>query len=529
MIDEEDSLKNEIIENRPIVFLTLDGWGVTQPSDTNPITQANTPYFDKIINSYPTMTLLSSGQAIGSYWGSNSNKKIGYEIIGTGEVNQEPYLKITNSIKDGSFFKNNEILKTLNHIRQYNSSLHLIGLISEGNIHSSLDHLYALLKLAKEKNIVNVFIHAILDGIDVPKNSGQKTIAELEKYCKEIGVGKIASISGRKFGMDSDYNWDKTKLFVDILIKSKSLNSFSTTNEIFEHFYKKEIFDYDLPPSQISHSKLSQNDGIIAFNFTPNSLAQSIKALLMPVKINENKEKSTLKKNIQITTLTHYNTNLPVYSAFQPQKPTNCISQVISANKLKQLHLGHTPTFNYITYFFNGQNAKPYQGENWIIIPTKSQLITSSSEDIDISLLTDKILESIQNKSYDCIFASYCSADIAAKSKDFDKTKKAIESIDKSLEKIVKQVLGKNGIIFITSTNGNAENLEISNTSNPVPFIIISNNLEGKSAQIQEPIIESDLSLLTPQGVLADIPVTFLKLLNIRIPETMIGKNLLEE
>lgn len=525
---------------KPVILVILDGWGVAPPSPGNAISRAKLPNFQKYIATYPALTLSASGNSVGLMWGEIGNSEVGHTNLGAGFIFYQTCPRINKTISDGSFFKNEAFLKAIDHVKKNKSRLHLIGMISSGGVHSHIDHLYALLQLAKKEKVKEVYIHAILDGRDTIYNTGKGFMEELLGKIKEIGVNaKIASISGRFYAMDRDNHWERTEKAFKAMALGASDEKFSDPVKAIEISYEKnKIFDEEFVPAVIiDHdkpvAKILDKDGIIFFNFRADRARQLTEAFVLPG--FDKFDRQINYKDLFFCAMYLYDKDLPLDAvAFYPLEIKNPLAKVISDAKLKQLHIAETEKYAHVTYFLNGGQEEPYPHEDRIVIP--SPRVASFAEKPEMSALkvTDEILKAVSENKYDFIVVNFANADIVGHTADLKATIKAVETIDKCLGKIVTLALSKNGVVLITADHGNAEELQNIKTgeidkehsTNPVPFIIIGNDWEGKNVGHPD-LVGNDLSLVQPSGILADVAPTVLKIMGLKQPVDMTGTPLI--
>ncbi len=530
--------KIEIIQPRPkpIVLIVLDGWGINQPYQGNAITQARTPFMDYLISEYPSMTLRASGEAVGLPWGESGNSEVGHLNLGLGRILYQDLPRINKDISNGSFYQNPVLLSAIKHVKKYNSKLHLLGLTSNGCVHSSIDHLYALLVLAKKFNMEKVFIHAILDGRDTPFNGGLNFIKGVEKSIAENHVGKIASVIGRFYAMDRNNNWDRTKKAYLALTEGKG-NKFSSAIEAIKNSYQKKIYDEEMLPIVISNDNgpiglVEENDAIIFFNYRPDRARQITKAFAVPE--FKGFERTKFLRNLFFVAFTEYEKGLPVKVAFPADIIKDTLGEVLANNNFKQLRIAETEKYAHVTYFFNGGKEKAMPGEDHLLVPSKPIASYDEIPEMSAPEITKKLMEKIEKDIYDFILVNYANADMVGHTGNLDAAIKAVETIDHCLEKIITLILSKNGLAMITADHGNAEvmfnmqtgQIDKEHTANPVPFILIAKPFAGRRFGWQD-AVNNDLSTVQPQGILSDVAPTILKLMGIKQPKTMTGMSLI--
>jgi 2,3-bisphosphoglycerate-independent phosphoglycerate mutase len=525
---------------KPVILAILDGWGVAPDSPGNAINRSKLPNFKKYISTYPAMTLMASGESVGLPWGEVGNSEVGHTNLGAGFIFYQTCPRISKTITDGTFFKNEAFLKAIEHAKKNKSRLHLMGLVSSGGVHSHIEHLFALLELAKKEKIKEVYIHAFLDGRDTIYNSGKGFIEELLAKIKEIGINaKIATLSGRFYAMDRDNHWERTEKAFKAIALGESEYKFSDPIKAIEISYEKsKIFDEEFIPAVIIEkdkpvATISDKDAIIFFNFRSDRARQIAECFVLP-------EFSKFSRGIEFKNLFFcamylYDKDLPLDAvAFYPLEIKNPLAKVLSDAKLKQLHIAETEKYAHVTYFFNGGQEEPFPGEDRIVIP--SPRVSSFAEKPEMSALkvTDEVIKAISENKYDFIVVNFANADIVGHTADLKATIKAAETVDKCLGKIVTLALSKNGVVLVTADHGNAEELQNIKTSeidkehstNTVPLLIIGNEWEGKNVGMPD-TLGGDLSLVQPSGILADVAPTALSIMGVKKPEDMTGTSLI--
>ncbi len=521
---------------KPVVLIILDGWGINRPYTGNAITQADTPIIDQLITEYPSMTLRASGEAVGLPWGENGNSEVGHMNMGLGRIVYQELPRINKNISDNTFYDNEVLLGAIKHARKNNSKLHLMGVVSNGCVHASVDHLYALLLLAKEQNFNEVFIHAILDGRDVSYNSGVNFIKGVERSITEYGVGDIASISGRFYAMDRNSNWDRTEKAYLALTEGIGNASEDPIAALTES-YDRQVYDEEFVPTFIVKdgkplAQISDNDAVVFYNFRPDRARQITKAFVVD-DFDGFKRKRKLK-NLYFSCFREYEKNLPVEVVFPSEQLRNSIGEVVARNKLKQLRISETEKYAHVTYFFNGGEEDKMEGEDHILVPSPSVASYDKKPKMSASTVTDRLIEAINDDKYDLIIVNFPNADMVGHTGNISAAVKGIEFLDLCVGKIVDSVLAKDGVAMITADHGNADvmfnmqtgQIDKEHTSNPVPFIVVGNEYRGRNFGWQD-VASEDLSLLQPQGVLSDIAPTILKVMDLDKPSDMTGVSLL--
>ncbi|MFA5358455.1 MAG: 2,3-bisphosphoglycerate-independent phosphoglycerate mutase [Patescibacteria group bacterium] len=522
---------------KPVVLMILDGWGVAPPSDGNGITLAKTPVINKLISTYPAMTLQASSEEVGLRFGEMGNSEVGHLTLGSGRVLYQNLPRISRSIRDGDFFKNEAFLKAIEHVKKNKSKLHLVGLASEGGVHSHLDHLLALLDLAKKQKIKEVYIHAIIDGRDTLPNVAGDFIKKIEDKIREVGVGKIATISGRYYAMDRDNRWDRIEKSYRAMVDGQSAEFFSDPQDAIKKSYKKKIFDEEFVPVVIVSGEnpvgtISDHDSVIFFNFRADRAREMTKTFVLP---DFDKFKRDYFADLFFVTMMEYEKDLPVSAvAFPPQEIKNSLSDVVAAAGLKQLHIAETEKYAHVTFFFNGLKDIKHKDEDQVVIPSPHVASYDKQPEMSADKVTDRLIKEIKADTYDFILVNYANADMVGHTSNISAVVKAVEFLDRCVGQVVDLVLAKGGVVVITSDHGNADellNLQTGepvkeHSTNPVPFIIVGKEWEGKNAGLPEGV-GSDLSIVPPKAILSDVAPTVLKILKLKIPEDMLGAPLI--
>ena len=521
---------------KPLVLAILDGWGVAQDNDGNAITRAKTPNVDKFTAEYPVMTLYASGNEVGLNFGEMGNSEVGHLNIGAGRVYYQTLPRINKSITDKSFFENDAFATAIKQVKKKKSALHLIGLVSHGNVHASQEHLYALLEFAKKQKIKDVYVHAMLDGRDTKFDSGKDFIEELEKKMKDVGVGTIATLGGRYWGMDRDNRWNRVEKAYNAMALGQADEYFPSAKEAIQASYKKKVYDEEFVPVVIGQegkptTTIQSGDAAIFFNFRPDRARQLTKAFVLP-----GFEKFDRKyiKGLEFVTMTEYEKETPVTVAFPPVVVHNCLAEVLSNAGLSQFHIAETEKYAHMTFFLNGTIEDPFPDEERKIIPSPKVSSYDKAPEMSTPAIAKAVTKAIEADKYDVIFLNFANADMVAHTGDMKATVKGVEAVDKGLGAIADHVLAQDGILLITADHGNGEevkNLETGeidkeHSTNPVPFYIVANEYRGKAGPAGDPP-EGDLSLMHPVGMLADVAPTMLKLLDIDQPEEMSGRSLM--
>lgn len=513
---------------RPVVLAILDGVGIAPPSRGNAVSLAKTPNLDRFITTYFTTTLQASSEAVGLPYGEIGNSEVGHLNIGAGRIVYQDLPRINRAILDASFFNNPVFLEAKKHIKETKGDLHLIGLVSNGGVHSMLDHLFALLEFCKEQKIKRVFIHAILDGRDAPHNSGKGYIEKLEKTIIEQGVGRIATVSGRFWSMDRDSHWERIEKAYLAMTAGEAEVKAKSALEAIEQSYGQEVYDEEFKPTVIINKKgeadvIKDGDAAVFFNFRADRARQLTQSFICP-EFDKFKRPRLIKKLFFIT-MTEYEKGLPVKIAYPPEKIECPLACVLSKADLRQLHIAETEKYAHVTFFLNGGKEEPWPKEERALIPSPRVSSYREVPEMSAEEITEKVVQEIKKDSFDFIVVNFANGDMVSHTGDLGASVKAVEVVDDCLSKIAEAVLKKEGVLVITADHGNAEEvlklatgqIDKEHSTYPVPFILMGRQFEGQGQPSR------DLSGLTPAGVLADVTPTILKIMGISQPAEMTG------
>ncbi len=521
---------------KPVVLIILDGFGIAPPSRANAISLAKTPNFDKYARHYPIMPLAASGEAVGLAWGEMGNSQVGHLSLGSGLVAYQNMTRITKSITDGNFYSNPAFIKAVQHVQKHRSSLHLMGLVSSGGVHSYNEHLYALLELAQQQKIKNVFVHAFLDGRDTPFNSGLNFLSKLEEKLKSSGLGQIATIAGRFWAMDRDNRWERTEKSFRAMVDGQADHKFKDPLQAVQASYDQKVYDEEMEPvvilDSLGHprSTIRDKDAVIFFNFRADRARQMTKALVLP---GFEKFSRQYFKNLLLVTMAEYEKDLPVEVAYPPLQIEFPLARVIAEAGLKQFHIAETEKYAHVTYFFNGGQEKVYPGEDRALIPSPQVNSYDQKPAMSAREITARVNEVIKEGPYDFIVVNYANADMVGHTGNIEATIAAIEVLDSLVGEIVDTALSYDGVVLVTADHGNAESMyniqngeiDKEHTNNSVPLFVIGQAYAGKS--VLAGLTGTDLSHVVPVGVLADIAPTILKIMGLKKPAEMTGNSLI--
>jgi len=517
---------------KPICLIILDGWGIAEKSEGNAITLANTPNMNKFYESYPNTLLNASGEAVGLPEGQMGNSEVGHLNIGAGRVVYQELTRITKSIKDGDFFDNKVLLSAVNKAKDKKSCLHIMGLVSDGGVHSHIEHLKALIDLASMHGISKLYIHAFLDGRDVPPKSAIPFLKEINDYLKLKSVGEIATVSGRYYAMDRDNRWDRVKKSYDAMVYRIGEN-YNCPEDLVSKSYAKGLDDEFVIPSLVevknnTDACIKTDDSVIFFNFRPDRARQITKAFIFKDFTDFNRGMNP--PNVFFTCMTQYSKDFDVPVAYPPGKITNTLGEVLAANNFKQLRIAETEKYAHVTFFFNGGVEKPNTGEDRILIPSPKVVTYDLKPEMSAFKLTDKVIEKIREGIYDVIILNYANPDMVGHTGFIEATIKAIETIDMCVGRVVNELIETGGLGIITADHGNAEEMigcgghcpMTAHTLSKVPFIICGTDIKKLKGQGNGKKCYNNQF-----GMLCDIAPTILELLHIAKPKEMTGHSLI--
>ncbi|WP_027398813.1 2,3-bisphosphoglycerate-independent phosphoglycerate mutase [Anaerovorax odorimutans] len=504
----------------PTLLMILDGYGSNKNLHGNAILNADKKNIDSLFKRYPNTTIGASGLDVGLPAGQMGNSEVGHLNIGAGRIVYQELTKITKSIENKTFFENNPLNNAMKHAKENNSALHLIGLLSDGGVHSHINHLFALIDLAKKNQLKKLYIHAFLDGRDVTPRCAAKYLAILEKYMKDIGLGEIVLISGRYYAMDRDNRWERIQKCYDAMTEGIG-EKYNSSQLALEAAYERKENDEFVIPSLITNKEVvtvNDNDSIIMFNFRPDR-AREITRCFVDKNFN-GFERKKFVKNLCYICMTQYDAEMPnVQIAFPPQSLKNTLGEYISSLGLRQLRIAETEKYAHVTFFFNGGIEAPNNGEDRILVPSPKVATYDLQPEMSALEITERLLEQIKEDKYDLIILNYANPDMVGHTGNMEATEKAIETLDICVKKVVDAITSKNGQMIITADHGNADamldddnNVLTAHSVNPVPFLVIANR------QVE----------LRNDGILADVAPTLLDLMGIEKPKEMTGKSIIK-
>ena len=514
-------------ENSPYMLLILDGWGVAPPWGGNAIAQAQTPNFNYLWQNFPSTTLAASGKYVGLPEGSAGNSEAGHLNIGAGRLVFQDETIIDKEIATGEFFKKDLLIRTFEHAKYNNSTIHLMGMLSESGVHSHINHLFALIDFAEKNNYKNIKVHLFSDGRDSSPMSGIEMVDKVERYLAHKKIGSIASVMGRFYAMDRDNRWGRTARAYNALVKGEA-DYISNARQVFSKSYTKGVTDEFIEPRIIVNehqevTNINDNDVVVLFNFRPDRVRQLTMAFIAD-KVIEMPDRKKLN-NIKFLSFTMYEQHyekMSIEHIFSPDKVYTPLARVLSENNLKQLHIAETEKYAHVTYFFNGGTDKPYPNEEWKVVNSPKVKTYNLTPHMSAQAIATHIIKSINENKYDFYIVNFANPDMVGHTGNLKAAVQAVNFTDHCLGVIAKKIIEKNGTLAICADHGNAEQMvnpatgqgDTEHTTNPVPFIVARKDLNKKKHKLIE-------------GRLCDIAPTLLYLANLSIPEEMTSSNLL--
>ena len=506
---------------KPIALIIMDGFGESKIVEGNAVLNAKTPNLDKLIAECPNTLIAASGMDVGLPEGQMGNSEVGHTNIGAGRIVYQDLTRVSKSIADGDFFTNEVLVEAMNNAK--NGALHLMGLISNGGVHSHIDHLKALIKMAKEQGVENVFVHGFTDGRDVAPTSALSFVEDIENYMKEVGVGKFASLSGRYYAMDRDKRWERVQLAYEAMVTGKG-NTATSAKEAIEKSYAEDKIDEFVVPTVIVDENgqpiglIKENDSIVFGNFRPDRAREITRALVDTDFVGFERP----NMNTFFVCLTTYDVTIKnVHVAFKPQSLENTLGEYLAKNGKSQLRTAETEKYAHVTFFFNGGVEEANEGEERLLVPSPKVATYDLQPEMNAPELTEKVLAKIDEDKYDFIVLNYANPDMVGHTGVVEAAIKAVETVDTCVGKVVDKIVSKGGSVLITADHGNAELMQdpetkttiTAHSTNPVPFIVVGE--EFKTANLRE------------GGRLSDIAPTVLDMMNLKKPEEMTGQSLI--
>ncbi len=501
---------------KPLALIIMDGFGIA-PVDGNAIAAAETPALDKIFAENPITQIGASGMDVGLPDGQMGNSEVGHTNMGAGRIVYQELTRITKAIADGDFFNNEALNLAMDNAKSNGTSLHLFGLLSSGGVHSHNTHLYGILEMAKKKGLTDVYVHAFLDGRDVPPSSGKDFVAECVDKMNEIGVGKIASVMGRYYAMDRDNRWDRVEKAYAAMVYGEGEKAACPVEAVAKS-YECDVTDEFVIPTVIEGTKrIAENDSVVFFNFRPDR-AREITRTFVDDEFS-GFERRFGRFPLTYVCMTQYDATMPnVEVAFKPQSLTNTLGEYLSKMDKTQLRIAETEKYAHVTFFFNGGVEKQYDGEDRILVASPKVATYDLQPHMSAYEVTDKCVDAIKSGKYDVIILNFANCDMVGHTGVFDAAKAAVEAVDKGVKAVTEAIAEMGGISLITADHGNADRMYdvdgspfTAHTTNPVPFVVVGKDCELRSG-----------------GCLADIAPTMLEILDLPQPAEMTGKSLIK-
>lgn len=507
---------------KPVALIILDGFAFRDETYGNAVAQANKPNFDRYWNQYSHATLTAAGEAVGLPEGQMGNSEVGHLNIGAGRIVYQSLTRLNKSIREGDFFTNPAFLEAVAHVKAHQSKLHVMGLLSDGGVHSHYEHMFALLKLAKQQGLEDVFVHGFLDGRDVGPTTALDYIEETERQMAKIGIGQFASIHGRYYAMDRDKRWDRVALTYNVLVDGVGQTAESATSGVAASYEREVTDEFVIPFSIQEHgapvATINDNDAVIFFNFRPDRAIQ-----LSKVFTNNEFDGFVLSakhpKNLKFVSFTHYSDEVHTQVAYENDNLKNTIGEVLAKNGKTQLRIAETEKYPHVTFFMSGGREDKFEGEERILIASPKVATYDLKPEMSAYEVTEALLAEIAAEKFDGIILNFANPDMVGHSGMLEPTIKAIEAVDECLGKVVDALLAKGGAAIITADHGNSDEVltlagepMTAHTTNPVPVIVTKPNL-----------------VLRNGGILADLAPTMLELLEVSQPTEMTGQSLIEK
>ena len=510
--------KGRIFMKKPVALIIMDGFGINESNYGNAVKAAKTPNLDRLFAMGSKTQIGASGMDVGLPDGQMGNSEVGHTNIGAGRVVYQELTRITKAIQDGDFFQNEALAAAMEAAKKGGSSLHLMGLLSNGGVHSHNEHLYGLLNMAKQMGLAEVYVHCFMDGRDVPPTSGKGFVEELEVKMKEIGIGKISSVMGRYYAMDRDNRWERIEKAYDAMVNGKG-DHFDTAVQAMQASYDNDVTDEFVVPAVIKGGRqIRPNDSVIFFNFRPDRAREITRTLVDDDFKGFNRKDGRFPLNF--VCMTQYDVTMPnVGVAFKPQALTNTMGEYISKLGKTQLRIAETEKYAHVTFFYNGGVEATFPGEDRALIHSPKVATYDLKPEMSAYEVCEESVKRIESDKYDMIILNYANCDMVGHTGVFDAAVKAVEAVDACVGRTADAVLQKGGTVIITADHGNADKMYeadgspfTAHTTNPVPFVIVGRGTELK---------------LRTDGRLADISPTMLDLMDIPVPKEMTGKSII--
>lgn len=500
---------------KPLILMILDGFGIAGDYG-NAIKAADTPNLDRLLSNNPVTKIGASGMDVGLPDGQMGNSEVGHTNIGAGRIVYQELTRISKSIRDGDFFENPAFLTAVENAKKNNTDLHLIGLLSDGGVHSHNTHLYALVELAKQKGLDRVYVHCLLDGRDVPPQSGKDYVAECAAKLQEIGVGKIATVIGRYYAMDRDNRWERVEKAYAAMVYGEGVQAGDPVQAVADSYANGVTDEFVVPVVCEGGAKIKATDSVIFFNFRPDRAREITRTLVDPDFTGFDRKNGFFP--LTYVCMTQYDVTMPnVIVAFHPQSLKNTLGEYLSKNGMTQLRIAETEKYAHVTFFFNGGVETVYPGEDRVLINSPKVATYDMKPEMSAYEVTDALVERIKSGKYDVIILNYANCDMVGHTGVFEAAKAAVEAVDKCVGRVTDAIAEMGGVALITADHGNADKMYeedgspfTAHTTNPVPFCVV-----GYPCKLRE------------DGRLADIAPTMLKILGMPKPAEMDGESII--
>ena len=507
----------------PVVLCILDGWGYRHDDSHNAIRAAQTPVMDALWHAYPHTLIEASGADVGLPDDQMGNSEVGHLTIGAGRIIRQELVRISQAVRDGSIAENAELNALADQLRGSGKTLHLIGLCSDGGVHSHIDHLGGLLQWAKARGLKEVCIHAITDGRDTPPQSAEPFLNTIEAQIEKAGIGRISTLCGRYWAMDRDNRWERTEKAYRLLTEEGTISELSP-QEVLKASYGEEIYDEFLEPTRLAPGAIESGDGVVLFNFRPDRVRQLVKALVVE---GFDGFERTFIPDLNVVTFTQYEAGLPVSVAFPPESLDGLLGQVVSEAGLRQFRTAETEKYPHVTYFMNGGIEQPYPGEDRHLVPSPRVATYDQAPAMSAEQLTDNCISAVNKGIYSLVVINYANPDMVGHTGAMEATVEAIGTVDRSVGRLLEATNRMGGTLIVTADHGNAELMEgpdglpwTAHTTNPVPLILV----EGEKRKIPG---HGTAVELRSGGGLADVAPTLLEILGLEQPSRMTGDSLI--
>jgi 2,3-bisphosphoglycerate-independent phosphoglycerate mutase len=506
------------LPHRPMVLMILDGWGYREEPESNAVAAARLPVLDGLWHDYPHTLIQASAASVGLPSGQMGSSEVGHLNVGAGRVVYQEYARVNRAIEDGSFFKNHELLAAVDAAKANNGAVHIMGLLSDGGVHSHQSHIEAMVKLAVENGAPKVFVHAFLDGRDTAPQSAHRYIKRLHKHMAEVGGGKIATVIGRYYAMDRDRRWQRVQAAYDLLTQGQGHTARGATEAVDQAYERGETDEFVAATAIVDEAgeaigTIGDGDAVVFMNFRSDRARQITQPFIDPG--FDKFERSVVPQLAHFVCLTEYNDAFDVPIAFPPQRLKKIFGEYLAERGLRQLRIAETEKYAHVTFFFNGGEETPFPGEDRLLIHSPQVATYDLQPEMAAGELTDEVIKAIDTGTYDVIIMNYANADMVGHSGDFDATVQALEAVDACVGRVVESVRAHGGELLITADHGNAEQMadpdtgkpHTAHTTNPVPFLYIGN----RSVTMAD------------TGALEDIAPTLLHLMGLPQPDEMTG------